>query len=124
MSYTIKVSEDKLYIIVVTSGELTNEISMQQSIEASELGAKLSINRYLFDHTNCRYVESPINHYEFVNKEIKSSDAVDPHARIAAFVHPEDHSHDFIETVSRNAGVDVTLFRDRDEAIQHLIHDI
>jgi hypothetical protein len=39
---------------------------------------------------------------------------------VALLVDPEDHSHDFVETVGRNAGLNVTLFRDRDAAKQYL----
>jgi hypothetical protein len=41
--------------------------------------------------------------------------------RVAVLVRPEDHSHDFAETVTKNAGQDITIFRDREAAINHLL---
>jgi hypothetical protein len=43
-------------------------------------------------------------------------DGIDKYARIATLVNPDDHSHDFIETVARNAGLNVKIFTDPDQA--------
>jgi len=37
-------------------------------------------------------------------------------ARVALLVAPEDHSHDFVELVVRNAGYNVRLFRNEGQA--------
>ena len=41
-------------------------------------------------------------------------------AHVAILVSPDDRSHDFIETVNRNAGYNVRVFRDADAAISWL----
>ena len=45
-------------------------------------------------------------------------------ARVALLVSPGDHSHDFVETAARNAYLDVTLFRDKDAAVRHLLQGL
>jgi hypothetical protein len=48
---------------------------------------------------------------------------IDKTALVAVLVRPDDHSHDFVETVARNSGLRVTLFRDRERAEDHLRSD-
>ena len=124
MPYTITVSDDKKYIISKSTGGFTNEMARQQNVDGYALGLKLGINRFLIDVVDSTYEGTPIDHYEFANTRTESQKQYSHYSRIAILVHPLDHSHDFFETVSRNAGFDVTIFRDREEAIQHLIHDL
>jgi len=39
---------------------------------------------------------------------------------VAVLVSPNDHSHDFMETVSHNAGLNVAFFADLEQAERHL----
>lgn len=96
---------------------------MQTNIEAHTLGKKLEINRYLLDLREARNVDSPVNGYKFAYDDMPNEPMIDRKARVAMLVSPEDHSHDFIETVAQNTGLDVTLFRDYEQAIQHLTKD-
>ncbi|MBI9049821.1 MAG: hypothetical protein JEZ00_10400 [Anaerolineaceae bacterium] len=124
MAYKIEVSAEKTYIILTVTGDLTNEQAMQQNIEAHALGKSLGISRFFVDMVESRFVGSTLNHYEFVNKDMNESDVINRYARVVALVHPDDHSHDFMETVSKNNGHDLTLFRDREAAIHYLIQDL
>jgi hypothetical protein len=45
---------------------------------------------------------------------------IDPSSRVAILVGTVDHSHDFVETVSKNAGQDVAPFTDPEAAGRHL----
>lgn len=71
--------------------------------------------------TESRNVDTISRIYEFAYEDMKTPEGIDKNARVALLVSPEDHSHDFVETVARNTGMDVTLFRDREAAINHLI---
>lgn len=42
-------------------------------------------------------------------------------ARVAGLISPGDHSHDFVETVSMNAGMFLKLFTDITEARNYLL---
>ncbi|MHB9027638.1 MAG: hypothetical protein ACYC9O_02595 [Candidatus Latescibacterota bacterium] len=72
------------------------------------------------DVTESRNIESSTKGYQFAHSDMMT-DKIDRFARVAMLVSPGDHSHDFIETVSRNAGLNVTLFRDREQAVRHLL---
>jgi hypothetical protein len=120
MSYEIYLSEDGKYIVTKHEGELTSELVIQRTLEAHALGEKLGVTRHLMDVTAARNIDSVTKSYEFAYNEIGEVPGINMQVRVAVLVDPEDHSHDFIETVTRNAGQDVTLFRDRELAIKHL----
>lgn len=118
-SYQIKPSEDGKYIILTVVGEITGQSAMEHNIAAHALGRELGINRYLTDLRQARNIDSVIHNYEFAYEDMDSPD-VDRTAVVAILAAPDDHSHDFVETVARNAGLNVTLFRDWDEAENYL----
>jgi hypothetical protein len=117
MSYEINLSEDGRYIILKHWGEINGEIAMKRIQEAHKLGAELMVTRHLVDLTEARSVDSITKAYKYAYEDMKT---ISSNACVAMLVSPEDHSHDFVETVLRNAGHDVTLFRDREAAINHL----
>ena len=121
MSYSIFPSEDGKYIVLKYSGELSRKLNIEHVIEAHALGAKLGITRYLVDLTEARNIDSTPDLYEYAYKDTKTASGLNLNALVAMLVDPDDHSHDFVETVLRNAGHNVTLFRDRGSAINHLL---
>jgi len=123
MSYSIKPSEDGKYINLKHWGEIDRELTTQRNLEAHALGAELGITRLLVDLTEARHVDTVMNTYGFAYEDMQSLPGINKNARVAVLVSPDDHSHDFVETVTRNAGQNVTLFRDREAAIQHLLKD-
>jgi hypothetical protein len=121
MSYTINPSADGKYIILKYWGELSRKLSIERVIEAHALGEKLGINCYLVDLTEARNIDTIPELYEYAYKDTKSASGLNLKARVALLVDPDDQSHDFVETVLRNAGHNVTLFRDRESALSHLL---
>ena len=121
MSYTIRPSEDGKYIILKHLGEINRKLGVERVIEAHALGAKLGINRYLVDLTEVKNADSIHESYRYAYEDAKNANGIDMSARAAMLVDPEDHSHDFVETVLRNAGHDVKLFRDRESAVRYLL---
>lgn len=121
MSHTIYLSEDGKYIVTKHWGEITSELVMKRTQEAHELGKKLGITLHLMDVTEAKNIDSVTKTYKFAYQDIKAFPGINMNVRVAVLVKPDDHSHDFVETVTRNAGQDVTLFRDRELAIKHLL---
>jgi hypothetical protein len=124
MPYTITVSEDKKYIVTKSVGGVNNNTAKQQNIAAQAVGFEYNIDRFLVDLIESSYEGTILDQYEFTYRKTMTEDQYNRYARIAILVNPDDHSHDFIETVGRNAGFNITIFCDRDAAIQHLIHDL
>ena len=124
MKYEIKPSSDRQYIILTVKGEINRNTAMQQNIEAHKLGAKLNINRYLVDVTEARNTDTAIDSHQFAYKDMRNSEDVDMTARVALLVSPGDHSHNFIETVAKNAGLNVTIFTDLEVAEAYLGEEV
>jgi hypothetical protein len=122
MPSTNTVSPDGKYIIQKVVGDINSGLALKYNHESHALGRKLGIRRYLVDLTESRNTESVLGNYEFAYDKMPAS-GVDLDAIVALLVDPNDHSHDFVETVSRNAGLNVSLFRYRDAAIQHLVNE-
>ena len=120
MSYQIDASEDGTFIILKVTGDITRETAMGHNVEAHALGKRLGIRSYLMDLTEATNTESVTDGYEFVHRDMRAAPDIDLRARVAVVVAPGDHSHDFIETVSKNAGLNVTIFRDAQSALSHL----
>jgi uncharacterized cupredoxin-like copper-binding protein len=121
MSYTITPSEEGKYIILKHYGEINSELAMERNLEAHALAAKLGITRHLVDVTEAKNVDSVTKTYKFAYEDMTMPPGINKFACVAVLVSPEDHSHDFVETATQNAGQNVTLFRDRESAIKHLL---
>ena len=124
MSYTIYPSEDRKYIVLKHKGEMNREVGMTRVLEAHKLGAEIGINRYLVDLTEAINLDPASKSYMYAYEDLKTPSGINLNARVAMLVSPDDHSHDFVETVLRNAGHNVTLFRDQELAIEHLLKEI
>ncbi|MCF7804651.1 MAG: hypothetical protein K9N46_10110 [Candidatus Marinimicrobia bacterium] len=124
MSYTIYVSENGQYIILTVQGTMTRELGMEQNMKAHALGRKEGIHRYLVDVREARNEDPVLKSYKFAHKDMLDNPTIDESAVVALLTHPDDDSHDFIETVSRNAGFNVTKFTSEKEAVDYLLnHD-
>lgn len=122
MPYIITPSKNGKYINVKVKGDIDTKIAMSYNIEAHALGKKLGINRYFVDLSKSRNIESVADNYKFAYEDMKTP-LIDKSARVAALVAPEDHSHDFIETVLQNSGFSIRIFTDRKLAKNFLLKE-
>lgn len=110
MHCTIAPSKDGKFIILKVVGEINSQTAMKQNLEAHAVGKKMGISRYLVDVTEARNTDSVMGNYDFAYSDMKKTEGIDIHARVAILISPGDHSHDFIETVALNAGLNVRIF--------------
>ena len=122
MAHSIKLSKKKEYIILAIEGDFTGQDMMQYILEAHAFGAKKGIQNYLVDVTKARNIDSVLGNYEFAHSDIPAMPGVNPRAKVASLVSPDDHSHDFIETVLINAGMPIKLCRDLESAEKYLLN--
>ena len=120
MEYSIKPSESRDYLVLTVGGEFTAKDMMKCIVETHTLGAEMDIHWYLVDATKGRNIDSVLGNYHFAYKDMKQTEGTDPLARVAALVSLDDHSHDFVATVSANAGMQLQIFTDLDKAIRYL----
>jgi hypothetical protein len=124
MEYTITPSIDGMFIILKVKGNITRRTAMQMNLEAHALGRQLQVRRYLVDVTEAKNTDAPLEDYEFAHSDMQKMEGIDKQARVATLVSPNDHSHDFMETVSKNAGLHVKIFTDPAEAKRFLMETV
>ena len=119
MDYDVSVSEDSTYILIDIHQPMSNELGRRCGADAVALAEQYGLNHYLFDSRGAPNIEDPFLNYDFAYKEMEGFDF--PHnSRSALLVDPDDASHNFMETVFLNAGYQVKLFTDKNEAIAWL----
>ena len=119
--YNIQVSGNNDYIVLTIIGNFNAKDMVKYVVEAHAKGNKKKIDCYLVDVTDAKNIDSVKNNYDFAYSEIKNAHGVNFTAKVVAVVSPEDHTHDFVETVLSNAGLPIKLFRDRSKAINYLL---
>jgi len=120
MSYEITPSEDHQIIVIKVTGEINRKTAMRQNREAHALGKELGINRYLVDLKEARNTDPIVDQYNFAYEDMAKAEGIDRSAVVAVLVSEDDRTHDFIVTVTRNAGLNVSLFTDREKAMAFL----
>lgn len=121
MEYTIALSENHLYVEVIIVGDVDRHSAMAMNVEVHQFGRERGISRFLVDMTRARNVESVTGNYRFSYTDMQHEEAINRFARVVILVDSEDHSHDFVETLARNTGMDVTLMRNREAALELLL---
>lgn len=119
MDYDISVSKNEKYILVKVNKPMTNNLGRRCGADATELGKSKNIKCYLFDLRGAPNIENVMNNYEFAYRDMDNFH-FPRGTRSALLTDPDDKSHDFMETVFRNAGFNVRLFTCENSAIAWL----
>jgi len=119
VDYEVTLSPEKSFITIKYLGPMTTELAMESGPTMLALAKTHDVNKFLFDMTASRNVQTVTKNYAFAYKDIQSFEF--PRASRSAFlVNPEDHSHDFITTAFSNAGYMVKIFFEYPEAVAWL----
>jgi len=119
MSYTITISENGQYIICRVTGSVTVEISREFAREMDSLSRATNIKRFLTDVREAPNIASVYQNYEYAYKDMIDL-KLQRDVRSAILADSADTTHDFLETVVRNAGYNVRVFRSESAAIAWL----
>ena len=120
MEYSITPDEQAKYITLKIRGRIDQRTMLERIVDTSELAAKLGLDRFLADFTEAQNAGSISDDYKLANVDTRNNRSINHYSRVALLVAPEDHSYDFLEIASRNAGWNLRLFRDRQEALKFL----
>ena len=112
-------SDDEQYLIVDVFEAITGEVQNEILRETAKEIKKHNIEKVFADVSKVRNVANIHEHYELGHRVAQNvgfpTDTWD-----AIFVSPDDHSHDFVETVFLNAGYVCRIFRNKGSAIEWL----
>lgn len=117
---SFRLSEDGQHIELTFIGEINRRSALETNEAANALGRQVGVARYLVDVTRARNTDSINDQYNFAYQDLRQSKIIDRAARVAILIDPADRSHDFIETVTRNAGFNAKLFTCRTQALAFL----
>lgn len=95
------------------------ELAFRMSHDAICLARPLQIFRFLSDVRGIRNISNVVQNYEFAYEGVTAV-GYSRADRIAVLHDEGDHTHDFIETASLNAGYRVRLFTDLNAALAWL----
>jgi len=120
MAHSIELVKDKKYVILFLIGDQTKDNLEIAREEASNVLAENGLNRVLVDVTQGVNRMPISDDFDFTKDHQKF---YPENTRHALLVSPEGMEKlSFTETVSRNRGISLKLFLDRDEAINWLIN--
>ena len=119
MDYDFQISQDGSYIIVRFLADITTRIGEDANKNAAEFGAEHRISLFLHDLRGVRCIEKPTNLYLSAYKTVPGL-GIDRGSKIAMLTSPDDHSHDFVETLWQNNNFIIKIFSDEDSAIKWL----
>lgn len=117
--YRITLSENGKYVICQVKGLITKDIALEFTKALHRFSLATGVKRFLSDVREAQNTLNPAQNYIFAYKEMTGLD-LQRDVRSAILTSPDDSSHDFVETVSQNAGFNVRLFHDENAAIQWL----
>ena len=120
MNFKITISEDGNYIIGKVSGKLTEETAQQLAKEYVKIVESTGIKRLLNDVRGAPDAMGVFSGYSYAYKVVNTL-GFPRDIRAAIVADAGDDSHDFQETVARNAGYLVKVFHSFDQAVDWLL---
>jgi len=117
MSYQVFLAKNEKFIICQVSGEMTVETAKQFAAEIHNLSQEKNLKKFLIDVRQAPNISSIMQNYKFIYNDLNELD-FQRNALTAILVNKGDHSHDFVETVSLNAGYNVKICDNEEEAIK------
>ncbi len=119
MEFKISISENGKYLIVDVFQAITGELEKNFLKESIEVIKAHNIKNIFVDVSTVQNIARITDNYKFAYDETKRL-GHPRDVKIAVFVNPEDHSHDFMETLFKNAGYNCNIFQDKSSAIEWL----
>lgn len=120
MSFEISISDDGSYIRVKVFENINGALEKDFAEKAIKEAKIRSINRFLVDVRGTKNIATTVDQYLFGHEDLRSF-ALDSFSSIVILVDEGDESHNFIETVLKNAGFMTYLTTDEGEALKWLI---
>ncbi len=119
MDYEISISDPKAFLYIRINVPVTSDLVKTFIKDAIRKNNELELEKLLIDVRGVKNIASTWNNYNLVYRELKEM-GFNRGWKIAILVSPEDSSHDFIETLAKNAGYHCKLFREENRAIEWL----
>ncbi len=120
MSHRVYISTDRTYIICEVTVDVTPEVARDFNMAVDGLSKESGIKRFFIDVRRVKNLMGIGENYNFTYKSMKTMN-MQRDVRVATLVGLNDSSHHFLETLSRNAGYNVRIFRHEAAALDWLL---
>jgi hypothetical protein len=114
LPYTIDYLPDRGYTLITVEGQVTPELAIEMMVEMLDIAAKHESSKFLVDLRGTTLLSATIDTFELPGRLAKVGFA--PEHRLAIVYSSDESDHRFLETVSRNRGLQIKVFEDFDEA--------
>jgi len=115
MKYKVTVDTDEGFVRVTAYESITGNLERAFAEEAIAVAKQSGVVCYLVDVRGMPNIANPSDQYRLSYEDMRTFGLAKT-SRIAILVGADDRSHNFIETVFRNAGYDCRLFVNEDDA--------
>ena len=124
-NYTVTHSDCERFIFINVEGIITHEIAIEFTMNAFALAfEKKGVNKFFLDLRSARNVAKPSDKSSF-SKGLPEMDSAIPFQkmRIALLIDIEDQSHNMINIMLKDFGVNIKNFHDYAEAYEFVTVD-
>jgi len=119
MSYSASLSENGKFIVCMMEDPITLDDAKEFASKVDRLSRATGVKRVFTDVRGAPNVLSVFENYDFAYKILEGLQ-IQRDVRAATLVDRTDSTHNFAETVIRNAGYNMRLFKDEEAAIAWL----
>jgi hypothetical protein len=120
MEYELSVSDDRRYINIRLYVPMTAKLSRTIAHDLADLSDETKIERFFFDLRGAVSELEVLSSYTMAYEDLEKIGPSRSHMSVF-LTDVEDKSHDFMETLYRNAGFNVKQFKDKDTALAWLL---
>lgn len=119
MSFEVFMSDNQKYIVCRVTGQIGADTAREFGQAMDDLSRDRHVDRFLTDVRSALNVAGVLDNYLFAYRDMAELH-FQRNVRSAILTTPGDSSHDFVETVARNAGYAVRIFDDEQAAVAWL----
>jgi hypothetical protein len=122
MDYNLTLAPDGSYAVLTIDKDVTPASTVERQRAMQAFATAHGVSRFLLDTRGKRYTGSDFDLYTFARRTLPT-ESFDRRWRVALVTSHDDDSHDFLETVARNVGYNVMVFKDYDKGVAWLTGD-
>ena len=119
MQYEVSVTEGQTWIYARVYDPITKTLALDLLQDVARRATKHGIDNLLIDARGAPSMKSSIEDYNIINYRLEEL-GFKRWSKSAIVVDPEDKTHHFFETCTKNAGYNWRVFSDADHATQWL----
>lgn len=116
MNYKISLLNNETIIACKVIGPMTKDTAVQFSRDMDVLSREKNIKRFLIDVRGAPNVSDALENFRFANEDMTEL-GLQKNVRCAIMVDEDDGTHNFVETLIRNAGYNVRIYSNEKKAM-------